>query len=91
MCLPTRGKILRVQGNEILINLGEKQGVKIGDEFSLLHINNFITAQGKSYAGFNISKHKVKITQTSQQTAKAISLDNSLLGNIQINDLVIRY
>jgi len=91
MCLPTRGKILHVKGNEILINLGTKQGVKIGDEFSLLHVNNFVNNEGKIYAGFNINNNKVKIIQTTQQTAKAITLDNSLLGNIQINDVVIRY
>ena len=91
MCLPTQGKILQVNGNEILINLGTRQGVKIGDEFSLLHVNNFVNSQGRTYAGFNISNYKVKVTQTSQQTAKAITLDNNLLGNIQMNDIVVRY
>ncbi|MBL4911288.1 MAG: flagella assembly protein FlgT [Alteromonadaceae bacterium] len=91
MCLPTRGKILNVAGNKILINLGSHQGVKIGDEFSLLHLNNFIDQNGQTYAGFNISDYKVKVTQVSQQTAKAITVDDTLLGNIQINDLVVRY
>ncbi len=91
MCLPTRGKILKVTGNTILINLGSHQGVKIGDEFSLLHVNNFINNNGQIYVGFNVSTSKVKITQVSQQTARAVTIDNSLLGNIQINDLVVRY
>lgn len=91
MCKPTRGKILNVAGNEILINLGVKQGVKIGDEFSLLHLNNFVNLQGETYAGFNVSNYKVKITQVSQQTAKAITLDSTLLGNIQKDDLAVRY
>jgi len=91
MCKPTRGKILNVTGNEILINLGAKQGVKIGDEFSLLHLNNFVNFKGETYPGFNVSNYKVKITQVSQQTAKAITLDSSLLGNIQKDDLAVRY
>ena len=91
MCLPTRGKILQVKGNEILINLGSRQGVKIGDEFSLLHVNNFVNSQGQTYAGFNVSNYKVKVIQTSQQTAKAITLNHNLLGNIQMNDIVVRY
>ncbi len=91
MCLPTQGKILQVNGNEVLFNLGTRQGVKIGDEFSLLHLNNFVNSQGTTYAGFNISNYKVKVIQTTQQTAKAITLNNDLLGNIQINDIVVRY
>jgi hypothetical protein len=91
MCLPTRGKILNVAGNKILINLGSRQGVKIGDEFSLLHLNNFVDKNGQTYAGFNVSAYKVKVTQVSQQTAKAVTLDDTLLGNIQVDDLAVRY
>jgi flagellar assembly FlgT-like protein len=91
MCQPTRGKILNVAGNQILINLGARQGVKIGDEFSLLHVNNFVNHLGETFAGFNVSPYKVKVIQVSQQTAKAVTIDDSLLGNIQIEDLVVRY
>jgi len=91
MCLPTRGKILNVAGNKILINLGSRQGVKIGDEFSLLHLNNFVDENGQTYAGFNVSTYKVKVIQVSQQTAKAVTLDDTLLGNIQVDDLAVRY
>jgi len=90
MCEPSEGKIVQVKGNQITINLGRHQGVKIGDEFSLLHINSF-TDNGKRYAGYNISPHKVKVTKVTKQTAVAITLDNELLGNIQINDLAVRY
>jgi len=91
MCLPTRGKIINVAGNKILINLGSRQGVKIGDEFSLLHTNNFVDNNGQTYAGFNVSAYKVKVTQVSQQTARAVTLDDTLLGNIQIDDIAVRY
>jgi len=90
MCEPSEGKIVHVNGNQITINLGRHQGVKIGDEFSLLHINSF-TDNGKRYAGYNVSPHKVKVVRVTKQTAVAITLDNELLGNIQINDLAVRY
>jgi len=90
MCEPSEGKIVQVKGNQITINLGRHQGVKIGDEFSLLHINSF-TDNGKRYAGYNISPYKVKVTKVTKQTAVAVTLDNELLGNIQINDLAVRY
>ena len=91
MCEPSEGKIVQVQGNQITINLGRHQGVKIGDEFTLLHSTNFTSNQGRSYAGYNISPYKVKVHKVTKQSATATTVDNNLLGNIQINDLAVRY
>lgn len=91
MCEPSEGKIIQVQGNQITLNLGRQHGVKIGDEFTLLHSNNFISPQGRKYVAYNISPHKVKVTKLTRQSATAITVDNNLLGNIQINDLAVRY
>jgi hypothetical protein len=91
MCEPSEGKILQIKGNQVLINLGRHHGVKMGDEFSLLHISNFKNDNGKHYASYNISPYKVKVTKVTKQSSTAITLDNSLLGNIQINDLAVRY
>jgi hypothetical protein len=91
MCEPSEGKILQVKGNQITINLGRHHGVKIGDEFSLLHSSSFTNEQGRSYAGYNVSPYKVKVTKLTKQSATAITLDNNLLGNIQVNDLAVRY
>ena len=91
MCEPSEGKIVQINGNQITINLGRYHGVKIGEEFSLLHSNNFTNNQGKIYAGYNVSPFKVKVTKVTKQSSTAITLDNGLLGNIQINDLAVRY
>ncbi|MEW6983193.1 flagellar assembly protein T N-terminal domain-containing protein [Colwelliaceae bacterium 6471] len=91
MCQPTRGKIVRVEGDTVTINLGKRHGVQVGDEFSLLHSNNFISDNGKNYAGFNVSPYKVKVTQVSQESARAVTPDNHILGNIQLSDLAVRY
>lgn len=91
MCEPSEGKIVQVKGNQIIINLGRHHGVKIGDEFTLLHSNSFISEQGRNYVGYNISPYKVKVTKLTKQSATAMTLDNNLLGNIQINDLAVRY
>jgi len=91
MCQPTRGKILRVDGNTLMFNLGENHGVKVGDEFSLMHLHNFTADSGKTYAGFNVSSYKVKVTSTTRESATAKTSDNHLLGNIQINDIAVRY
>jgi len=91
MCEPSEGKILQVKGNEVVINLGHHHGVKIGDEFSLLHMSNFKSNNGKHYASYNISPFKMKVTKVTKQSSTAITLDNGLLGNIQINDLAVRH
>ncbi len=90
-CQTTRGKIVQVNGNEIMINLGAKHGVKIGDRFSLLHWHNFTADNGKTYAGYNISPYEVEITQVTAESAIAHSIDDGLLGNIQINDFAVKH
>jgi len=91
MCQPTKGKIVQVSGDTIMFNLGENQGVQVGDEFSLLHANNYTNDAGKTYSGFNVSPYKVKVISTSRESAKAKTSDNHLLDSIQINDIVVRY
>jgi hypothetical protein len=91
MCEPSRGKIIKVEGNQVIINLGRDHGLKIGDEFSLLHLTHFTNNSGKSYAGFNVSPYKVKVTKLTRQTATAATPDGRLFGNIQIDDLAVRY
>lgn len=91
MCQPTRGKIVKVSGNEVMINLGKRHGVKTGDEFSLLHTKNFTTDLGKTYAGFNVSPFTVKIIQVSEASATAITSQGEVLDNIQLQDLAVRY
>lgn len=90
-CEPSEGKILQVKGNQVVINLGQHHGVKVGDEFSLLHMSNFKSDNGNYYASYNISPLKVKVTKVTKQSSTAITLDNSLLGNIQISDLAVRF
>lgn len=91
MCQPTRGRIIQVNGNFITVNLGKEHGVKVGDEFSLLHLNNFKSDSGKTYSGFNINPNKVKVTSVYQQSAIATTVEGNLLDNIQLNDVVVRY
>ena len=91
MCEPSRGKIIQVEGNQVTINLGRDHGLKIGDEFSLLHLTHFTNNSGKSYAGFNLSPYKVMVTKLTRQTATAATPDGRLFGNIQVDDLAVRY
>ncbi len=91
MCQPSQAKIIHAGETELLLNIGKKHGVKQGDEFSLLHQENFIANNGQQYSGFNVSPYKVKVTKVTQDTATVTTLDDEILGNIQHNDLAVRY
>jgi hypothetical protein len=91
MCQPTQGKIVQVAGNSITFNLGKRHGVKIGDEFSLLHFSQFDGDNHKSYSGFNVSPYKVIVNEVSNDSAKATTTEQHIMDNIQINDLAVRY
>ena len=91
VCQPTQARIVKVAGNKITFNLGQQHGVKVGDEFTLLHKNNFTSDAGIYYPSYKVSPYKVKVTSVSIQSAKAVTINSGLLGNIQINDLAVRY
>lgn len=90
MCERAQGKIVQVNSDNLLINLGRRHGLKIGDELMVLHHQQIRTDTGKTYAGFNISPHKVSVTQVNKDSARAMSTDGNALGSVQINDVVIR-
>ena len=91
VCQPTQGRIVKVEGNSIIFNLGKRHGVKVGDEFSLLHVNQFIADNKKSYSGFNVSPYKVIVNQVSNDSARATTTEQHIMDNIQVNDLAVRY
>lgn len=91
MCQPTQGKILNIEGNELLINLGKRHGVQINDKFSLLTHRNFLLANGKTHTGFNISPYQLKVLKISRDSAVLAPENNEQLGNIQIHDLAVKY
>lgn len=90
MCEPTRAKILSVNGDSVTFNMGSEHGVKVGDEFSLMHIANSETNDGKMQKHFRVSPYKVKVIQLTRTSAVA-STQNELIGNIQINDIAVKH
>ncbi|QOL25352.1 flagellar assembly protein T N-terminal domain-containing protein [Thalassotalea sp. LPB0316] len=91
MCQPSQAKIIHAGNNQLILNIGKRHGVQIGDEFSLLHQENFIANNGKQYTGYTLSPYKVTITKVTQDSATAVTQNDETLGNIQHNDLAVRY
>lgn len=91
MCQPSQAKIIHANNTSLILNIGKRHGVQIGDEFALLHQENFIANNGQQYTGFNVSPYKVTVTKVTQDTATAITKNDETLGNIQHDDLAVRY
>ncbi|MGJ8692811.1 MAG: flagellar assembly protein T N-terminal domain-containing protein [Thalassotalea sp.] len=91
MCQPTQGTIVSIEGNHLLINLGKRHGVQLEDKFSLLANSTFSLANGKSYAGFNVSPYQLKVSKVTRDSAILTPVNDEQLGNIQINDLAVRH
>lgn len=90
MCEPSRASILSVNNNQITINLGSHNGVKIGDELTLMHETNFISNDGRLRKSYTVSEHQVVVTNLTRNIATAATTDNKNLGNIQKGDWAVR-
>ncbi|RUO66573.1 Flagellar assembly protein T, N-terminal domain [Pseudidiomarina planktonica] len=88
-CEAARGRIVRVEGQELQINLGEVNGVKAGDMLRVVHEANFIDSNDNYRQKWEVSEFMVEVTQVNQ-TSSIARLDNdNFLSNVQINDWVV--
>ncbi|MCH2087987.1 MAG: flagellar assembly protein FlgT [Pseudoalteromonas sp.] len=87
-CLPTQGKILHIENDRLIINLGKAHGIEQGQILNIAHHNYLTDAQGNKLPHKITTLNQVKVTQLYQQSAVAISIDQQPLPNIQINDIV---
>ncbi|WJG11261.1 flagellar assembly protein T N-terminal domain-containing protein [Aliiglaciecola sp. LCG003] len=89
-CLPAYGRILEVNGEILRLNLGLNQGVKTGDELTLFQVSQFHDTAGQVHAQFRLHPAVVRVSEIFPESAMAIAVDGSYLGNIQANDFVSR-
>lgn len=85
-CEPILAEVKQVRQNQVLLNVGEAHGVKVGDTFTLIHRRDLNDNFGQSEQLFSVTPLTVRITQLSNQNAWAQSVDGELLANIQIGD-----
>lgn len=89
-CEPAYGKILRVTNNQVQIDIGSNQGVRAGDQLTLLQMNQFYDPSGKSHQQYQLHPSKLLVDKVFPDSALLIPEDGSLLANIQPNDFVAR-
>ncbi|CCQ10723.1 Flagellar protein FlgT [Pseudoalteromonas luteoviolacea B = ATCC 29581] len=88
-CLPTKGKVLHVDGGRMVINLGLIHGVQEGQLLAIAHRSDMTDGAGKRYS-FGINTiNQLRVVQANQQSAIAENINKRPLSNIQLNDIVI--
>jgi hypothetical protein len=89
-CLPTYGQVLKVSGENLIINIGEHNGFKQGDKLTLFQMNQFYDAQNFLYRQYQLHPEEVMVRQVFSETAVVASVTGAHLANIQPNDFVER-
>jgi hypothetical protein len=89
-CLPTYGQVLNVSGENLVINIGKRNGVKRGDTLTLFQMNQFYDAQNVMHRQYQLHPEEVMVRQVFAETAVVASVTGAPLANIQPNDFVAR-
>ena len=89
-CLPAFGRVLNVTGENLSINIGKHNGVKLGDKLTLFQVNQFFDSQNLPHRQFHLHPEQVVVRQVFAETAIVASVTGAPLANIQPNDFVAR-
>lgn len=87
-CLPTQGKILHMENNKLVINLGKVHGLEKGQQLSIAHHNYLTDAQGNTMPHTITTLNRIRVEQLYQHSAIAVSINDQPLPGVQINDIV---
>ena len=89
-CRPLLRQIVAKQGDRIIINLGRKNNVKMGDSFQIVLQQNIPDRVNLMRAVATKNRATVTIEQVSEESATAVLAGIESSGNIQIQDIVIK-
>ncbi|BAJ01372.1 flagellar assembly protein FlgT [Shewanella violacea] len=89
-CRPVLGQIIAKQHDRVILNLGRRHGIRVGDKFQLVLQQNFTDRFDKMRAVAGKSPAEIRIDQVTEKTATAILVDRNASYNVQINDLAIK-
>ncbi len=85
-CETILADITLVQQHKVLLNLGSQQGLKLGDELTILFRRQHKDSFGQLQDQLTVSELKVKVTELTHKNAWAESVNMDLLANVQVGD-----
>ena len=89
-CLPTYARVLQVNAEQLTVNIGQRDGVQVGDELTLFKHAQFFDSVGNLHQQLKLHPNKVKVTHVYDDTAVVGPTSSAPLANIQANDFVAR-
>ncbi|MBQ4813991.1 flagellar biosynthesis protein FlgT [Pseudoalteromonas luteoviolacea] len=87
-CMPTKGKILHKDQDQLVINLGRAHGIKEGQVLSVAHRSDVAGERNQFFSRSIQTINRVKVTQVNAQNAIAQNIQSRPMNNIQVNDIV---
>ncbi|MCG9729236.1 flagellar assembly protein FlgT [Shewanella sp. Isolate13] len=89
-CRPLLGQVVSRQVDRIIINLGRRHGIRVGDTLQLVLQQNIPDRLDNMRAVAGKSKATITIDQVTEESATAVLDGIAASLNIQINDLAIK-
>ncbi|WP_337880660.1 flagellar assembly protein T N-terminal domain-containing protein [Rheinheimera sp.] len=86
-CESVQTQVVLVDAERLMLNAGSAQGLKIGDELTVLYRRQHKDSTGQWQDQLTISDLKLKITELSHQSAWAEAVNAAYLANVQVGDL----
>ncbi|WP_283628097.1 flagellar assembly protein FlgT [Shewanella baltica] len=89
-CRPLLGQVVSRQADRVILNLGRKHGIRVGDKFQVVLQQNLPDRLNEMRAVATKSRATVKIEQVSEESSTAVLLDQNAAYNVQINDIALK-
>ncbi|MEZ9198392.1 flagellar assembly protein FlgT [Shewanella sp. 10N.286.54.B9] len=89
-CRPLLGQVIARQADRVILNLGRRNGIRVGDTMQLVLQQNMPDRLENMRAVAGKSKATITIDQVTEESATAVLKGVSASLNIQLNDLVIK-
>lgn len=88
-CQQSLPQIINKSNGQLVINIGEKQGVKVGDEFEMVNRRLLQEANGQTHALLSVDhSRKLNVIEVHNHSAVLTSDSLSVINNSQIYNLV---
>lgn len=86
-CQPVLAQIIHKRDNQLMINLGQRHGVTVGDTFQAVHQQQFYSNSGRAnYLLLPKESSRLTVVQANEEHAVVQGDDVTLVEDIRLND-----
>ncbi len=89
-CRPVLGQIVARSHDRVILNLGRRHGIRVGDKFSVVLQQNIADRFNQMRVIGEKSDASLVIDQVSEDSATAVLMNKNATYNVQISDIAIK-